>query len=148
MELTDILTKSLGVSQNQAQGGAGLLFKLAKDKLGAGDSSKVASAVPGVERPRGSQQFRTGLCVSLARLSMISGRTRTMTLEYEYAPVTKSIATIRDLPGLTDFAAMGDTLLAAVVQSTTPSLLFMPGRCRRRRHGDRSQPQGCLTAVV
>ena len=49
MELTDILTKSLGVSQNQAQGGAGLLFKLAKDKLGAGDSSKVASAVPGVD---------------------------------------------------------------------------------------------------
>ena len=45
MELIDQLTKSLGVSENQAQGGAGLLFKLAKDKLGAGDFSKISAAV-------------------------------------------------------------------------------------------------------
>ncbi len=49
MELTDQLTKSLGVNEAQAQGGAGLLFKLAKEKLGAGDFSKVSAAVPGVE---------------------------------------------------------------------------------------------------
>jgi hypothetical protein len=49
MELIDLLTKNLGVSENQAQGGAGLLFKLAKDKLGAGDFSKVSAAVPGID---------------------------------------------------------------------------------------------------
>ncbi len=49
MELTDLLTKQLGVKEAQAQGGAGLLFKLAKDKLGAGDFSKVSSAVPGMD---------------------------------------------------------------------------------------------------
>lgn len=49
MELIDLLTKNLGVNENQAQGGAGLLFKLAKDKLGAGDFSKVSAAVPGMD---------------------------------------------------------------------------------------------------
>lgn len=49
MELIDQLTKSLGVSETQAQGGAGLLFKLAKDKLGGGDFSKVSAAVPGID---------------------------------------------------------------------------------------------------
>jgi hypothetical protein len=49
MELVDQLTKSLGVNGSQAQGGAGLIFKMAKDNLGAGDFSKVSAAVPGVD---------------------------------------------------------------------------------------------------
>jgi hypothetical protein len=49
MELIDQLTKSLGVNETQAQGGAGLLFNLAKSKLGAGDFSKVSAAVPGMD---------------------------------------------------------------------------------------------------
>ena len=49
MELIDQLTKNLGVSETQAQGGAGLLFKQAKDKLSGEDFSKVSSAVPGID---------------------------------------------------------------------------------------------------
>ena len=49
MELTDLLAKNLGVSETQAQGGAGLLFRLAKEKLGAADFSKVSAAVPGID---------------------------------------------------------------------------------------------------
>lgn len=49
MELVDQLTKNLGVSEAQAQGGAGLLFKVAKEKLSEGDFGKVAAAVPGVD---------------------------------------------------------------------------------------------------
>jgi hypothetical protein len=48
MELIDQLTKNLGVNETQAKGGAGLLFKLAKDKLGSSDFSKISSAVPDV----------------------------------------------------------------------------------------------------
>ena len=48
MDLISTLTQSLGVSESQATGGAGLLFKLAKDKLPGGDFAKVAAAVPGV----------------------------------------------------------------------------------------------------
>ena len=49
MELIDLLTKNLGVSETQAQGGAGLLFKLAKEKLGGADFSKVSASVPGID---------------------------------------------------------------------------------------------------
>ena len=47
-ELIALLVKQLGVQEGQAQGGAGLLFKLAQNKLG-GDFSKVTQALPGVE---------------------------------------------------------------------------------------------------
>jgi hypothetical protein len=50
MELVDLLTKNLGVSEAQAQGGAGLLFKLAKEKLSGGDFGKVSAAVPGIDK--------------------------------------------------------------------------------------------------
>jgi hypothetical protein len=48
MELIDLLTNTLGVKENQATGGAGLLFKLAKEKLGDTDFSQIAQIVPGV----------------------------------------------------------------------------------------------------
>ena len=48
MELVQELVKNLGVSEGAAKGGAGLIFKLAQDKLPAGDFSKVTGAVPGV----------------------------------------------------------------------------------------------------
>lgn len=46
MELVQMLMSQLNVSKEQAQGGAGLLFKMAKEKLGAEDFAKVANAVP------------------------------------------------------------------------------------------------------
>lgn len=48
MELIDLLTKNLGVSSAQAEGGAGMLFKLAKDKLSGDEFGQVTKAVPGV----------------------------------------------------------------------------------------------------
>lgn len=45
MELLELLKSQLGVSDAQASGGAGLLLKLAKDKLGA-DFSKISGAIP------------------------------------------------------------------------------------------------------
>lgn len=47
-ELIGMLTSQLGVKEEQASGGAGMLFKLAQDQLGSGDWSKVAGALPGV----------------------------------------------------------------------------------------------------
>ncbi|MBN1916353.1 MAG: DUF2780 domain-containing protein [Verrucomicrobia bacterium] len=48
MELIDTLTKQLGITEEQAKGGSGLLFKLAKEKLGGEDFGKVTSAIPDV----------------------------------------------------------------------------------------------------
>jgi hypothetical protein len=48
MELIQQLVSSLGVNEDQAKGGAGLLFNLAKDKLGAGDFQQLTDKIPGV----------------------------------------------------------------------------------------------------
>lgn len=47
-ELVGMLTKSLGVDTAQAEGGAGVLFKAAKEKLGAGEFGKLLGDVPGL----------------------------------------------------------------------------------------------------
>ena len=48
MELVGLLTDQLGVTENQASGGAGALFKMAKDSLSETDYGKVADAIPGI----------------------------------------------------------------------------------------------------
>jgi len=47
-ELTDMLTKKLGVNATQAEGGAAVLFKAAKDKLGSEEFGKLLGGVPGL----------------------------------------------------------------------------------------------------
>jgi hypothetical protein len=49
MELVEKLMQSLGIKEEQAKGGVGLVLKLAQEKLGAGDFAKVTEAVPGAE---------------------------------------------------------------------------------------------------
>jgi hypothetical protein len=49
MELIDMLTSGLGVKEDEAKGGTGLLMNLAKEKLGAGDFGKIANVIPGVD---------------------------------------------------------------------------------------------------
>jgi hypothetical protein len=49
MELIEQLVKNLGVSEDAAKGGSGLIFKMAKEKLGSGDFSKVANVIPGID---------------------------------------------------------------------------------------------------
>lgn len=48
MELIQQLTQSLGVDESQAKGGAGLIFKMAQEKLGDGEFAQLAGAVPAV----------------------------------------------------------------------------------------------------
>jgi len=47
-ELIDMLTGALGVNVNQAEGGAAVLFKAAKDKMGEGEFGKLLGGVPGL----------------------------------------------------------------------------------------------------
>ena len=46
MELIDDLVKKLGVSPEQAKGGASLIFNLAKEKLDVNDFSTLTSKIP------------------------------------------------------------------------------------------------------
>ena len=47
--LTDTLVKQLSISNEQAQGGAGALFQLAKSKLDAGQFAELSKAVPEID---------------------------------------------------------------------------------------------------
>lgn len=46
MELVQMLTSQLGISDDQARGGTGLLLNMAKEKLGGGDFGALANAIP------------------------------------------------------------------------------------------------------
>lgn len=48
LDLVKQLVDTTGVSQEQAEGGAGLLFKLAKDQLSSGDFSQLSESMPEV----------------------------------------------------------------------------------------------------
>lgn len=48
MELIQQLAQGLNINEDQAQGGAGLIFKMAQEKLGGGEFAQIADAVPGI----------------------------------------------------------------------------------------------------
>lgn len=73
MELLQMLTSQLGVSEEQAQGGAGLLFKMAKEKLGADEFAQVASAVPNIENLISSAPEAGGVSAALGGLASSFG---------------------------------------------------------------------------
>jgi len=50
LELVKLLSNDLGVTENQATGGAGSIFNVAKQNMGADDFTKVAKAVPGIDK--------------------------------------------------------------------------------------------------
>jgi hypothetical protein len=47
-DLIDQLTKELGIGTPQAEGGAAVLFKAARDKLGAAEFDRLLGGVPGL----------------------------------------------------------------------------------------------------
>jgi hypothetical protein len=49
MELIQQLVRQLGIQEGQAKGGAGLLFKQAKERLGSDEFSQLVQKVPGAE---------------------------------------------------------------------------------------------------
>ena len=69
MELISELVKKLGISEDAAKGGAGLFFKLAQDKLAAGDFSEIAKAVPGISDLIKSAPEPGGLAGGLGKLA-------------------------------------------------------------------------------
>ena len=54
MELIQQLTQNLGINEDQAKGGSGLILQLAQQKLGDGEFAQVASAIPGITDLLGS----------------------------------------------------------------------------------------------
>lgn len=61
MELLQLLTQHLGITEEQARGGAGLLLKMAQDKIGAEKFSQVSRVVPGLDQLLASAPQTGGL---------------------------------------------------------------------------------------
>jgi hypothetical protein len=73
MDLLHTLVSQLGVSEEQAKGGAGLLFKMAKEKLGADEFGQVERAVPGVDGMMAAAPEPTGAAGALGGLASSLG---------------------------------------------------------------------------
>jgi hypothetical protein len=73
MELLEMLTSQLGISEEQAKGGAGLILKLAKDKLSSEEFSQVADVIPGVSRLLAAAPESGGLMSALSNLAASLG---------------------------------------------------------------------------
>jgi hypothetical protein len=65
--------QQLGVSDEQATGGAGLLFKLAQEKLSSGEFAQVKDAVPGIENLMAEAPQAGGLTGALGGLASSLG---------------------------------------------------------------------------
>ncbi len=64
--LTDTLVKNLGITQEQAQGGAGAIFQVAKGKLDAGQFAELSKAVPEMDSLLSSAPKQSGALSGLA----------------------------------------------------------------------------------
>jgi len=73
MGLVDLLSSQLGVSNNQAEGGAGSIFQLAKQNLSIEDFSVVAKAVPGIDQMIGAAPKIEGSSGTLGSISSMMG---------------------------------------------------------------------------
>ena len=74
MELVQQLVRGLNIEEEQAKGGAGLIFKMAKEKLGDGEFARVANAVPGVSSLIGAApQGGAGLAGAIGGLAGAMG---------------------------------------------------------------------------
>ena len=73
MELVDILTRQLGVQEQQAKGGAGLLFQLAQEKLQDEEFSQIAQYIPGIGELLGAAPQAGGMASALGGLASAMG---------------------------------------------------------------------------
>ena len=64
--LTDTLVKKLGITSEQAQGGAGALFQVAKGKLDSGQFAELSKAVPGMDNLISAAPKQPGISSGLA----------------------------------------------------------------------------------
>ena len=76
MGLVDLLSSKLGVTKDQAAGGAGSIFQLAKQNLSVKDFSTVSKAVPGIDQMLGAAPKVEGSSSSLGKISSMMGNNK------------------------------------------------------------------------
>jgi uncharacterized protein VcgC/VcgE DUF2780 len=114
MDLIKMLTSQLGVTETQANGGAGALFDMAKGALSETDYSQVASAIPGI-----GDLIKSAPAVS----ESTAGTSDTMAgLTKGFGAVTEAVDSANTFAAVTDqFEQLG--LDAGMVSQFIPVLL-------------------------
>ena len=105
--LVQLLSSNLGVTKKQASGGAGSIFKVAKQNLSAGDFAKVAKAVPGINNMITAAPKSEGVAGVVGGTSSLMGNSAT---------------SVNKVASLTDsFSKLG--MKAGMVNEFTPIIL-------------------------
>lgn len=79
MSLISNLVEQLGISEQQAEGGAGALFSMAKEQLASGDFAQLTDAVPEITALVGSAPEAGGAGGMLGKLGgMLGGKAESM----------------------------------------------------------------------
>ncbi len=105
--LVQLLSKNLGVTEKQATGGAGSIFNLAKQNLGADDFTQVAKAVPGIDKMMAAAPKPEGASGMLGGASSLLGGS------------TPAVGGVASLAG--SFSQLG--MKAGMVNAFTPIIL-------------------------
>lgn len=77
MGLVDLLSNQLGVSKDQANGGAGSIFQLAKQNLSVEDFSSIAEVVPDMNQMIGAAPTADKNSDALGSISSVMGGSST-----------------------------------------------------------------------
>jgi hypothetical protein len=111
-DIVSSLTKSLGVTENQAAGGVGSVLTLAQEKLVAGDFDKVAAVIPGSQKyldMAKSLGAVTGPIGNAAGLNSALGK-----LGISPSTASKFVPAVTDFVGKADGADVGKLLGSAL----------------------------------
>jgi len=73
MDLVSMLVDNLGVTKEQAKGGAGSLFQNAKENLSGDDFQKVSDAVPGMDSYLAAAPEKSSAGGAFGKLSSLGG---------------------------------------------------------------------------
>ena len=110
--LVSLLTKDLGVTNNQAEGGAGAIFNMAKENLGAEDFGKVSTAVPEMDDLLKAAPKTGGLGGAIAgKTSLLGGSSDKLT------GLASLAGTFSDLGLKSDMASKFVPIILSYVQS-------------------------------
>ena len=73
MEIISSLIDRLGVTEDQAKGGAGAIFNLLKEKVSDGDFSEISAVVPGINELLDAAPESGGLAGAIGGLTSMLG---------------------------------------------------------------------------
>ncbi len=74
MELLQEIVKQLGVSEEQAKGGTGMIFNLAKNKLGPDEFGRIADIVPGMDNLLSAAPEPGGIAGAIGNIASAFGQ--------------------------------------------------------------------------